>query len=85
MDEAGQGIVFSSPPKCGVPVAHVGRSTNGTSLRPRWSVRSDVHIGEGTRLPAVRSGRRVPAIDSDTALSPLPVSGWVAHPAAGLR
>ena len=24
MDEAGQGIVLSSPPKCGVPVARVG-------------------------------------------------------------
>jgi hypothetical protein len=25
MDETGQGIVLSSPPKCGVPVARVGR------------------------------------------------------------
>jgi hypothetical protein len=25
MDEAGQGIVLSSPPKCGVPVARAGQ------------------------------------------------------------
>jgi hypothetical protein len=28
MDEAGQGIVLSSPPKCGVPVARVGLIDN---------------------------------------------------------
>ena len=33
MDEAGQGIVLSSPPKCGVPVARVGRIDRSGSPR----------------------------------------------------
>ena len=56
--------------------------TNGTSLRPRWSVRNTVHDGQGMRLLAVPSRHQVPAIDSDSSLSPLPVPGWVAHCAA---
>ena len=63
--------------------ASVG-STNGTSLRLRWSVRNTVHGGRGMRLLAVLSRRQVPVIDSDSSLSPLPVPGWVAHCAAGL-
>jgi hypothetical protein len=61
------------------------RRTNVTSLRSRWSVRKTVHGGQGMRLLAVHSRRQVPAIDSDSFLSPLPVPGWVAHCAAGLR
>src|SRR6266404_7099440 len=37
MDEAGQGIVLSSPPKCGVPVARVGlidRRTREVASQP---------------------------------------------------
>jgi hypothetical protein len=58
--------------------------TNVTSLRPWWSVRNTVHGGQGMRLLAVYSRRQVPAIDSDSSLSPLPVPGRVAHSAAGL-
>jgi len=36
------------------------------------------------RLPALHSGGQLPALDSDSCLSQLPASGWVAHSAAGL-
>jgi hypothetical protein len=63
--------------------ASVG-STNGTSLRPWWSVRNTVQGGQGMRLLVMHNRRQVPAIDSDSSLSPLPAPGWVAHSAAGL-
>ena len=44
MDEAGQGIVLSSPPKCGVPVARVG-------LIDRWGVKNSSLSDRGDYLP----------------------------------
>ena len=54
MDEAGQGIVLPSPPKCGVAVAHVGRIDRSIAGPPPRTSRIDT--GGGRNRPSTWSG-----------------------------
>ena len=67
MDEAGQGIVLSSPPKCGVPVARVGLIARPTRRCQRMILGTDsIRPLARFSLPRKSSG------PSDRSRSPVP-------------